>query len=39
MNHDVSLNHLLNPTDRINRLLERYRNGEMKAEQQDGPRK
>lgn len=30
MNHDVSLSVLLNPTDRINRLLERYRNGEMK---------
>ena len=39
MNHDVSLNHLLNPTDRINRLLERYRNGEMKAEQKGDPRK
>lgn len=29
MNHDVSLNHLLNPTGRINRLLERYRGGKL----------
>ena len=26
MNHDVSINGLLNPTDRINRALEKYRN-------------
>ena len=29
MNHDVSLNQLLNPTGRINRFLEKYRNGEL----------
>lgn len=29
MNHDVSINDLLNPTDRINRFLKRYRNGEL----------
>ncbi|MCI8274992.1 MAG: ribose-phosphate pyrophosphokinase [Lachnospiraceae bacterium] len=29
MNHDVSLNHLLNPTGRINRFLEKYRRGEL----------
>ncbi len=32
MNHDVSINDLLNPTDRINRILTRYRNGEMKKQ-------
>ncbi len=29
MNHDVSLNQLLNPTGRINRFLEKYRRGEL----------
>ena len=29
MNHDVSLNQLLNPTGRINRFLEKYRTGEL----------
>ena len=28
LNHDSSLSELLNPTKRINRLLERYRSGE-----------
>lgn len=28
LNHDSSLNELLNPTKRINRLLEKYRAGE-----------
>lgn len=28
LNHDSSLSELLNPTKRINRLLERYRAGE-----------
>ena len=33
MNHDVSINQLLNPTGRINRFLERYRSGEFKNKQ------
>jgi len=28
LNHDASLSDLLNPTTRINRVLERYRAGE-----------
>ena len=30
LNHDDSLSELLNPVKRINKLLEKYRNGEMK---------